>query len=235
MLLKYCVSDRVAINPKLDAGGKDEVVTVTADALRVDTQSAAATGLVNGTQIRELFGEDVERARVVAMRLSEALASLRPLRHVRKCLRRLPNGRLNGAPGDFTGEEAGLLQVPCDDLDEFVGAARQGLHPLREAEVEPRATALRHLTVGDVAHEDVLERVLLVVCDRRGLQVRDEVADLELRETGSWVLGNDSLRCAEMRDSVASISQGGYNTTLDILRAGAPALVVPFADGAEDG
>jgi predicted glycosyltransferase len=40
--------------------------------------------------------------------------------------------------------------------------------------------------------------------------------------------------CAEMRDSIASVSQGGYNTTLDILRAGVPSLVVPFADGAED-
>lgn len=40
--------------------------------------------------------------------------------------------------------------------------------------------------------------------------------------------------CAEMRGSVASISQGGYNTTLDILRAGVRSLIVPFADGAED-
>lgn len=40
--------------------------------------------------------------------------------------------------------------------------------------------------------------------------------------------------CAEMRSSVASVSQGGYNTTLDILRAGVRALIVPFADGAED-
>ncbi|HEV2914253.1 MAG TPA: glycosyltransferase [Pyrinomonadaceae bacterium] len=40
--------------------------------------------------------------------------------------------------------------------------------------------------------------------------------------------------CAEMRASAASISQGGYNTTLDILRAAVPALVVPFADGSED-
>lgn len=39
---------------------------------------------------------------------------------------------------------------------------------------------------------------------------------------------------AEMRASVASVSQGGYNTTLDILRAGTPSLVVPFSDGAED-
>jgi predicted glycosyltransferase len=40
--------------------------------------------------------------------------------------------------------------------------------------------------------------------------------------------------CAEMGDSVASVSQCGYNTALDILRAGVPALVVPFADGMED-
>jgi predicted glycosyltransferase len=40
--------------------------------------------------------------------------------------------------------------------------------------------------------------------------------------------------CAEMRRSAASVSQCGYNTALDILRAGVPALVVPFADGGED-
>ena len=40
--------------------------------------------------------------------------------------------------------------------------------------------------------------------------------------------------CAEMSASTASVSQCGYNTTLDILRAGTPSLVVPFADGAED-
>lgn len=52
----------------------------------------------------------------------------------------------------------------------------------------------------------------------RGLSVRRFVADL----------------CAEMRGSAASVSQCGYNTALDVLRAGVPALVVPFADGGED-
>jgi predicted glycosyltransferase len=52
----------------------------------------------------------------------------------------------------------------------------------------------------------------------RGLSVRRFVPDL----------------CAEMRRSAASVSQCGYNTALDILRAGVPALVVPFADGDED-
>jgi predicted glycosyltransferase len=40
--------------------------------------------------------------------------------------------------------------------------------------------------------------------------------------------------CAEMRGSTASVSQCGYNTALDVLRADVPALVVPFADGGED-
>ncbi|MGB7923700.1 MAG: glycosyltransferase [Pyrinomonadaceae bacterium] len=40
--------------------------------------------------------------------------------------------------------------------------------------------------------------------------------------------------CAEMQNSVASVSQCGYNTALDILRAGVPALVVPFSEGQED-
>ena len=40
--------------------------------------------------------------------------------------------------------------------------------------------------------------------------------------------------CAEMQNSIASVSQCGYNTALDILRAGTPALVVPFSEGVED-
>jgi len=39
--------------------------------------------------------------------------------------------------------------------------------------------------------------------------------------------------CQEMHRSALSLSQGGYNTTMDILRAGTPALIVPFAEGAE--
>jgi predicted glycosyltransferase len=38
----------------------------------------------------------------------------------------------------------------------------------------------------------------------------------------------------ELRAASASISQCGYNTALDILRSGVPALVVPFSEGRED-
>ena len=40
--------------------------------------------------------------------------------------------------------------------------------------------------------------------------------------------------CEEMRAAAVSISQCGYNTSLDILQSGVPALVVPFAEGSED-
>jgi predicted glycosyltransferase len=40
--------------------------------------------------------------------------------------------------------------------------------------------------------------------------------------------------CAEMRRSSVSVSQCGYNTTMDILRAETPAVVVPFSEGKED-
>jgi predicted glycosyltransferase len=53
---------------------------------------------------------------------------------------------------------------------------------------------------------------------RRGLDVRRSVPDL----------------VAELRTAAASVSQCGYNTTLDLLRTGVPALVVPFAEGGED-
>ena len=39
---------------------------------------------------------------------------------------------------------------------------------------------------------------------------------------------------AELNGAALSISQAGYNTCLDVLRAGAPALLVPFANGQED-
>ncbi len=38
----------------------------------------------------------------------------------------------------------------------------------------------------------------------------------------------------EIRRSVASVSQAGYNTTMDLLVAGRPAVVVPFEAPGED-
>lgn len=40
--------------------------------------------------------------------------------------------------------------------------------------------------------------------------------------------------CAEIAGSALSLSQCGYNTAMDLLRAGTPSVVVPYADGEED-
>ena len=48
------VSDRLSVNAALQPGSVQEMVSVEADALQVETQSPAAGGLINGTQIREL-------------------------------------------------------------------------------------------------------------------------------------------------------------------------------------
>jgi predicted glycosyltransferase len=54
------------------------------------------------------------------------------------------------------------------------------------------------------------------------------------RQHGLIVRRSVSDLCAEMRTATMSISQCGYNTALDILRARVPSLVVPFCEGRED-
>src|SRR2546430_4796591 len=48
------VSDKLGVSLTLEAGAITDTVTVEANALQVDTQSAAAAGVINGTQLREL-------------------------------------------------------------------------------------------------------------------------------------------------------------------------------------
>jgi outer membrane receptor protein involved in Fe transport len=48
------VNDRIEVNANLQAGAVSDITTVVADALQVDTQSATASGLISGTQVREL-------------------------------------------------------------------------------------------------------------------------------------------------------------------------------------
>lgn len=48
------VNDKLAVNFTLEVGAVNETVSVEANALQVDTQSATATGVISGTQVREL-------------------------------------------------------------------------------------------------------------------------------------------------------------------------------------
>jgi len=63
------VDDKLTVNQQLKVGSSDQNVTVTADALRVNLEDAAAAGLINGTQVREL---------VLSTRNYEQLLSLQP-------------------------------------------------------------------------------------------------------------------------------------------------------------
>jgi len=88
------------------------------------------------------------------------------------------------------------------------------------------------------AHGEVARRLGLTTTIVAGPFLPDTAwAWLQAEAAGSATLDVirrvDDLR-AEMQRSTMSVSQGGYNTTMDILRAGVPAVVVPFADGTED-
>lgn len=60
--------------------------------------------------------------------------------------------------------------------------------------------------------------------------LQDQAAHLEGFEVVRYL---PDLR-TEMARSAVTVSQCGYNTTMDILRAGVPAVVIPYAEGGED-
>jgi predicted glycosyltransferase len=74
------------------------------------------------------------------------------------------------------------------------------------------------LIVGPFLPEAEWRALRIAARGRRGLELRRSTPDLH----------------AELRTAAGSVSQCGYNTVLDVLRARVPALVVPFAAGRED-
>lgn len=83
---------------------------------------------------------------------------------------------------------------------------------LRDENVEMKVIA------GPFLPEESWQSLLAAAQGRKGVQLLRSVPDL----------------CEEMRAAAASVSQCGYNTSLDILQSGVPGLVVPFAAGLED-
>ena len=65
---------------------------------------------------------------------------------------------------------------------------------------------------------DEASRLETLVGDIPGLSVERFIPDL----------------CRAMAGAAASVSQCGYNTTLDVLRSGVPAVVVPYDEGREN-
>ena len=84
------------------------------------------------------------------------------------------------------------------------------------AEAQPATGVPMRLIAGPLLSEDAWQRLSALA--RPGLELRRSVADLG----------------AELRAARASVSQGGYNTALEVIRAGVPGLLVPYATPQED-
>jgi predicted glycosyltransferase len=94
---------------------------------------------------------------------------------------------------------------------ELLGAAVDA-HSILKGAIEMK------IITGPFLPDDVWRSLRAGTRGRDGLRLKRSVPDLS----------------AELRGARASVSQCGYNTALDILRARVPALVVPFSDGGED-
>jgi len=73
------------------------------------------------------------------------------------------------------------------------------------------------IVAGPLCPDDLFARLSAAAATRRAIRVERAVADL----------------CGAMRRAAVSVSQCGYNTALDIVRAAVPAVVVPFDDNGD--
>ncbi len=137
-------------------------------------------------------------------RLEETFAPSRPLR----------------IPVHYTGfvvRDIAGTRPPGDHVLVSAGGGLVGEPLLRAAAGAQRLTGVpMRLIGGPLLPEDAWQR--LEALERPGLEVGRTVADLG----------------AELAGARASISQGGYNTALEVLRAGVPGLLVPYATPEED-
>src|SRR5438034_4934227 len=140
--------------------------------------------------------QHIERSRVEAFGLAEALAALRSLARTRECLRRGGHRRDHRRPPDLAHEPARLLEVIGDDLDVLILGTPESREPVGDAGVKRGASGLGQLTVRDVPDEDVLEGVLVLSLDARRRGGLDEVAARERLE----VFVETLARLVQVRD-----------------------------------
>ncbi|MEA2320058.1 MAG: hypothetical protein QOD44_4247 [Solirubrobacteraceae bacterium] len=84
------------------------------------------------------------------------------------------------------------------------------------AAAQPAIGVPMRLIAGPLMPEDAWQR--LSALTGAGIELRRSVPDLG----------------AELRAARASVSQGGYNTALEVIRSGVPGLIVPYATPEED-
>jgi predicted glycosyltransferase len=90
--------------------------------------------------------------------------------------------------------------------------------PLLRAAIEARTALRRRVIAGPLMPDGPWQRLRALAAGRPDVELVRSVPDLG----------------AELRGAAAAVSQGGYNTTLEVLRAGVPALVVPYRTEEED-
>ena len=124
----------------------------------------------------ELQGAQERVARSL-IRLPGERASSRLLER-RRCLARQVGRRSAVEVGE---KRSGMVEVVRPDLEQLV--SRPLAEPLGEARMVCRPRGLREARVRDVADEDVLEAIGLLVGERRARLVDDEVSQLEVLES----------------------------------------------------
>jgi predicted glycosyltransferase len=138
-------------------------------------------------------------------------------------------------------------------LDETFGPAEQLTVPVRytgfvvgRARSRPRERRVVVSAGGGLVGEPLLRTAIEAQRIGTGLPMRAIAGPLmppdafeRLRADAHGVPDLELLRsvpdlAAELASATAAVSQAGYNTTLEIIRAGVPALVVPYATPEED-
>ena len=128
--------------------------------------------------------------------------------------------------GFVTGDSSPIVVSPQDRLQRVLVSAGGGMvgEPLLRAAVDAHRTWRSQLGLattilaGPFVPEPVWTWLQQQAAAADGLDVARYLPDLR----------------TEMARSAVSVSQGGYNTTMDILRAGVPAVVVPYSEAGED-
>ena len=124
---------------------------------------------------------------------------------------------------DSTPVAGGHTGLGKDEVIVSVGGGAVGL-PLLEAAMQARPlSVLAGHTWRLLAGSNVIDADLADLTARTNAEAGAGVIVERNRRDFPELLANCRL----------SVSQGGYNTVMDILRAGAPAVLVPFAGGAE--
>lgn len=162
------------------------------------------------TRVEEFFDAVLVHSDPAFARLSGSFAPANPLR--------VPVHHTG-----FVAPPAPPVRAPAPRLIVSSGGGMVG-EPLVRAAVEVHAelaarTGLTTTVVaGPFLPEPAWRRLVAAAAGSASLSAVRQVDDL----------------CAEIAASALSLSQCGYNTAMDLLQAGTPAVVVPYADGDED-